>query len=306
MVDYKAVLRICFSLVLLVWLLSRANPQSVLEISLQLSFLTWITGVFFFTFICVLAATRWFVISRALDFPGQWFTYVGYYFIGQYFNLFLPTSIGGDIFKILFISRGERKKIIATYSVMADRFFGLAAMLLMGAGALLSNPQNMLPRKFEWILYLCSMGIVGFFVFLPSAYRLIKRIWPNIGEDKRITILLTIWRCPSTILKAVGLSLVLNSTLVIILIMLAAGIGITLPAAYYFAIFPLTAIVTILPVSFNGIGLREGAFVYLLSLRDVPMDQALTLSLCLFAVQCSGGLAGGIAYGFGLHKKRID
>ncbi len=300
---YKALFRICFSLILLIWLLSKADLRSILETFLQLPLSTWALAVFLFISLCTLAASRWFILSRTLDFPGQWFTYVGYYFIGQFFNLFLPTSIGGDVFKIMFISRGKQKKMIATYSVMADRFCGLAAMLLMGAGAVLLSPDNMLPKRLEWLLYIGAIGIIGLFIFLPLIYRLIDSSWPNIS--KRLTILLTIWRRPVTFFKLAALSVGLNFILITILIMLAEGVGINLPPAYYFAIFPLTAIVTILPISFNGIGLREGAFVYLLSLQNVPLEKALPLSLCFFVIQCSGGLAGGIAYATGLHKKKI-
>ncbi len=303
---YKDILRVCFSLVLLFWLLSKADLGVVAGTFLQLSLLNWVLGILFFTTLCTMAASRWFIISHSLGFSGTWFTYVGYYFIGQFFNLFLPTSIGGDVFKIHYISRGEAKKrkLVGAYGVMADRFFGLAALLLMGGMSVFAGPPDIVPERFAWVLYLAALGITLLFVFMPIGHTLVLRVWPQFGE--KMAVLLKIWKDPKIFIQILGLSFILNSILVYILIMLADGFGLDLHPTFYFAIFPLTAAVTILPVSFNGIGLREGAFIYFLSLQNVSLNLALTLSLCLFAIQCSGGIVGGIGYVMGLHKKRID
>ncbi len=301
--KYKDLLRICISVALLLFLFSKADLETVADTFLQLSFVSWMLGVLFFIALCTMAASRWFIISTSLGFTGTWFTYVGYYFIGQFFNLFLPTSIGGDVFKIHYISRGRPKKMMGTYSVMADRFFGLAAMLLMGGFSVLIGPADMLPAQFRWVLYLAAIGVLALFCFMPLGHGLVKKIKPQFGD--KLEALLIIWKHPLTFSKIIGLSVALNCILVSILILLATNLGLDLHPTYYFAIFPLTAAVTILPVSFNGIGLREGAFIFFLSLQDVTLNLALTLSLSLFAIQCSGGIVGGIAYSFGLHKKRL-
>jgi hypothetical protein len=96
----------------------------------------------------------------------------------------------------------------------------------------------MLPGKFEWLLYISSTGITGLFIFLPLLCRVIDKFWPEIS--RRMAILLTIWRSPGAFFRLLLLSVSLNCILITILIMLAKDIGIHLPAAYYFAIFPLT------------------------------------------------------------------
>ncbi len=301
---YKDVLRVCFSVALLLWLLSKADLDTLADTFLLLSPATWLITILFFIILCSMAASRWFIISTALGFSGSWLTYMGYYFIGQFFNLFLPTSIGGDVFKIHYITRNGPKKLLGAYSVMADRFFGLAAMLLMGGVSVLVGPKDMLPGEFQWVLYLAALGILVLFLFMPLGHAFVKKIQPRIGD--KLEALLIIWKHPSTFFKILALSVILNCLLVSILILLAANLSIDLHPTYYFAIFPLAAAVTVLPISFNGIGLREGAFIFFLSLQDVTLNLALTLSLSLFAIQCSGGVVGGIAYSLGLHKKMLD
>jgi uncharacterized membrane protein YbhN (UPF0104 family) len=87
--------------------------------------------------------------------------------------------------------------------------------------------------------------------------------------------------------------------------LLAEDMGLGPPLLFYFAAFPLVAIPTILPISFNGIGIREGGFIYFLGLKGISAEKALTLSLSVFAIHVAAGLLGGIAYSFGFHKKPL-
>ena len=70
-----------------------------------------------------------------------------------------------------------------------------------------------------------------------------------------------------------------------------------------FAAFPLVALLTMIPVSLSGIGVREGGFVYFLGLYGVPAAQAMMLSLAFFAVQVAASLVGGLVYSTGGYKK---
>ncbi|MBW2081067.1 MAG: flippase-like domain-containing protein, partial [Deltaproteobacteria bacterium] len=117
----KFLLRIGLSVCLLVWLISKTNPDDLLEAILDLSFYAWAVAFLMYLASQVISSIRWYFVAHALDFSGPWSTYLKYYFVGLYFNLFLPTSLGGDVLKMHFISRGEPKKLRATYSLLADR-----------------------------------------------------------------------------------------------------------------------------------------------------------------------------------------
>jgi glycosyltransferase 2 family protein len=299
---YTTCLRVGISASLLVWLFSKTDLATILETFGELPFSIWLLTVFFFLILCTMAATRWFLLSGILGLSGRWCTYVVYYYIGLFFNLFLPTSVGGDLFKILFVAKGEKGMLVGGCSVITDRLIGLLTMFLTGTVAVLLYPQVVLSGKKEWIFYISGIGFVGLFLCIPLLYRLVRTVRPNFAKE--LAVLMKVWRFPTVLLKIAILSAALNTILVAIIIVLAKNIGIDLHPSYYFAIFPLTAIITVLPISFNGIGLREGAFVYLLSLQNVPFEKAFTLSLCLFTVQCSASLAGGIVYATGIHKNK--
>lgn len=298
----KFLLRIGLSVCLLVWLMSRTNLHDLLKAFLDLSLFVWAIAFLMYLASQVIASIRWYFLAHALDFSGPWFTYLKYYFVGMYFNLFLPTSVGGDVFKIHFISRGEPKKLRATYSILADRLFGFAAMFLLGAGAVLIG-HGILPYQFEHLLHVAGICILSSFLGLPMAYKLVSSIWPELG--KKLAVFLVFWEKPKALGAALSLSLALQILGISAVALLAEDMGLGPPLLFYFAAFPLVAILTILPISFNGIGVREGGFIFFLGLKGISAEKALTLSLSFFAIQIAASLIGGLAYALGFHKKML-
>ena len=298
----KFLLRIGLSVCLLAWLMSRTNLNDLLTAFLDLSLFVWAIAFLMYLASQVIGSIRWYFLAYALDFTGPWSAYLKYYFVGMYFNLFLPTCVGGDVLKMHFISRGEPKKLRATYSILADRLFGLVAMFLLGAGAVLIG-QGILPHYFEHLLYVAGICIIASFLGLPMAYKLLSSTWPKIG--KRLAVFLVFWEKPKAMFAGLSLSFVLQALGMGAVALLANDMGLGPPVLFYFAAFPLVAILTILPISFNGIGIREGGFIFFLGLKGISAEKALTLSLSFFAIQIAASLIGGLAYAFGLHKKLL-
>ncbi|NIA08393.1 MAG: hypothetical protein GWP10_01120 [Nitrospiraceae bacterium] len=298
----KFLLRIGVSVCLLGWFASKIDLHSLFEAFIGLSLYVWAIAFLMYLASQVVSSTRWYFLAHALDFIGPWSIYLKYYFIGMYFNLFLPTSVGGDVLKVALISHGESKKLMATYSVLADRLFGLAAMLLLGAGAVLIG-NGVLPFHFEHLLCLAGLCVIAVLLGLPLIYKTLSSIWPVLGE--RLAIVLVFWKKPKTFFAAIGLSLVVQALGMGAVALLAKAMGLSPPVAFYFAAFPLVAILTLLPISFNGIGIREGGFIYFLGLKGISAEKAITLSLSFFAVQVAAALIGGLVYTFGYHKKSL-
>jgi uncharacterized membrane protein YbhN (UPF0104 family) len=299
----KFLLRIGLSVCLLAWLMSRTNLDDLLTAFLDLSFFAWAVAFLMYLASQVVSSIRWYFLAHALDFTGPWSIYLKYYFVGMYFNLFLPTSVGGDVLKMHFISRGEPKKLRATYSILTDRLFGLTAMLLLGASAVLIG-HGILPHYFEHLLCVVGICIIASLLGLPIAYKLLSSIWPEIG--KRLAVLLVFWEKPKALFAALSLSFILQALGMGAVALLAKDMGLDPPVVFYFAAFPIVAILTILPISFNGIGIREGGFIFFLGLKGISAEKALTLSLSFFAIQVMASLIGGLAYAFGYHKKLLE
>ncbi len=295
----KVLVRMGVSAGLLAWLLLRSDPSQVLHALSSLSVAAWLAAFVLYIFSQLVSSYRWRVISTALGFGGTWTTYLGYYFVGMYFNLFLPTGVGGDFLKAMFLVRERPRKLRATLSVLADRLFGLGAMFLLGGGAVTIWP-GLLPRRFTLVLQAAALGTL----VIPFTVWAVRKI--SDPGDGRFRELLLLFERPGPPAKALALSLVLQSLGMGAVALLAWDMGLSPPPQFYFAAFPLVALLVILPISFNGIGVREGGFIYFLGLKGVGAERALTLSLAFFAVQVLASLIGGMGYTMGLHKAHLS
>jgi uncharacterized membrane protein YbhN (UPF0104 family) len=227
---------------------------------------------------------------------------LGFYYVGMFFNLFLPTGIGGDLFKVHFLSREEGRKFLAAFTVVGDRLFGLTAMLLMG-GASATIWPGLIPEPFAGFLSISSVLMLAGLAGLPLLQRPFRRLWPRVS--RHLEGLFILWQQPKRLLWVLGLSFCLQGLGMGAVALLGAGIGIHLPLPFYFAAVPLVGIITLIPVSFNGIGVREGAFVYFFGLKGIGAEPAFGLGLLLFSVHVALSLVGGIAYAAGVHRRSI-
>ncbi len=298
----KMALRVGVSAGLLTWLFSKTDPSQLLDAFLDISPLAWVMAFLMYIVSQLVSSLRWFVLARGLGFPGRLPTYVGYYFVGMYFNLFLPTSVGGDVLKVLFLSRGEAKRLRASFSVIVDRFLGLVAMFWLGAGALFFH-KGLLPAKFSVLLYITALMTLAIPCVTPGIHHIISKLWPAIGL--RLAPLQELRQKPVILVTGFLLSLVLQTLGMGAVALLGHDMSLSPPTAFYFAAFPMVAVLTLLPLSFNGIGIREGGFVYFLGMKGIPAEKALTLSLSFFAVQVAASLIGGLAYVIGFHRKKL-
>ncbi len=97
-----------------------------------------------------------------------------------------------------------------------------------------------------------------------------------------------------SLVRALGLSLLLQLNVVLLHYLLSRAIGIELGFIDYFYVVPVALFVMLIPISINGIGVRESMFVFLLGSMGVAKSDALVLSLLAFSIFLAHGLMGGL------------
>lgn len=224
------------------------------------------------------SAYRWQLIMRNLQFGQSFSFYWNSYFKAMFFNQGLPTSVGGDAVRVLDVAgRGFRKRD-ALYGVAIDRITGLGALLLLTLVAHLVKPELLPAEVYRPILWLLAAGVLGF-VSLAFLGR-----WSWLGRQPRLAFLKT---ASDRLLQAVSrrrFVLLASSLLVPFLAMLAFyGAGQALGLRYdlltYLAIVPPALVLSVIPISIAGWGVREGALVGLFSL--IGADNAVVLMMSL-------------------------
>ncbi len=308
----KFLFRVAVSVLILLWLFSRIDIGAVFSAFSRIPALYWLSAFCLYVASQVISSIRWFIIGRTLGFGGRFITYLKFYFVGMYFNLFLPSAIGGDVLKAYFLSRRGNGKLKASYSILSDRLFGLWAMFIIGACASLISP-NALPGKWRHLLIILALSMTTGALIVPFFRKMLNRlsasIRPGHGLVSRmffaLEYMLVFWRHPRSIFYALGLSLVLQLFGMTGAYILGKGLGIGLGYCFYLSSLPLIGVLTVLPISFSGLGVREGGFIFFFHLKGVPMEKAVALSLGVFAVQAAAALIGGVGYMAGVHRQAM-
>ena len=250
------------------------------------------------------SAYRWQMIMQNLHFGQNFAFYWRSYFKGMFFNQGLPTSIGGDAVRMLDIaSRGFRKRD-ALYGVMVDRIIGLGALMSLTLLAYLLNPDILPKQVHRPILLIISIGALGFFSIFFIKYI----TWFN--RYPKLAIIIIIAERLHQALSSQRLLLVVASLLIPILALLgffATGWALGLRASLitYFAIVPPALVLTVIPISVAGWGVREGALVGLFSLIGADKTAVLMMSLLYGLTLIIVSLPGLVTYLKGRHHLKV-
>ncbi len=252
----------------------------------------------------VVAAARWTALARPLGFKTRLSVMTGYYFIGMFFNLFAPGTVGGDLSKIYYLARDDRGDdsqnwtavtLHSTISVLADRAIGLLILIWLGALGLALFPQYAVPSTVRSVTFALALGLVVGGLALP----LLTRILPENGRSLmgKLRIALASY---STALSAILLAVVFSVALHLIQawmhVIMGKALAIEIPFSYCVILYPLVGTFAALPVSFNGIGLRESGYLFLLAVIGINSEKAIAFGLLLFLIVVLDSLLGGLLF----------
>jgi uncharacterized membrane protein YbhN (UPF0104 family) len=219
--------------------------------------------------------------------------YLRFYFIGIFFNLFGPSTLGGDLVRSLYLSAGKRRSV-ALNSTLFDRASGLVVLMAIGAVAALVFPQHDFPTALLAGVVVAGFGLVLGWWLCPHAVRLL----PEHNAMRRLVEhdLAPLWRDHRMLARVVGISFTFHLSQVVVQFVIARAAGIALPWSYLFVVHPLLSVMMALPVSIGGFGVREGGYLYFLTRIDVDDSIAVAMSLSWWVVTVVSALLGGLVF----------
>jgi uncharacterized membrane protein YbhN (UPF0104 family) len=215
----------------------------------------------------------------------------GLYFIGTFFNFFLPTSIGGDITRGLYLTPDSAKTRISFLSVLVERGSGVVSHLLLASIVMLTPFGESLPSFLRYGFPFISFLALIFLLLLPLLVGNTRtRLRKIVCED-----LIVFWHKPRLGLVAVLYSMLFHTVLVMIHICVTRALSLSIPIPYHFITVSLASLAALLP-SLNGIGIRDSVYIYLLSFLGIAPAQGLLFSICWFLTMAVSGFIGGVVY----------
>lgn len=238
------------------------------------------------------------------------------YFKATFFNTFTPANLGGDAYRLMalrgaLVTTGGLVKLLLLerilglygYVIIFVIAYALIVMFGTGGGVSIENP------------YLYGLAVAAMVFALPflarplgawltaGACKIIgKERLPKLGEwvDTLAALLSpkgTLW---PMVLTFVGILLWVKSIQVV-----ASGFGLDVPALHLAAVATLVELVRLVPVTVQGIGLREGVFAYLLSFFGYNLEQCYVVGLAAYlALSVAIVLCGPIGQAMAWSSKR--
>jgi uncharacterized membrane protein YbhN (UPF0104 family) len=242
----------------------------------------------------VMSAWRWQWLARLNSITGPFREFLAYYFVGVFTNLFVPGLVGGDAARALYLGRRHDRLGEAIASVVADRGIGLIALFWFAAGGALTLRAVKLPPSILHVTI--SIGAVAFAGWLTSP--LLARLAGHLGGRlaRVIAPFLCYLRRPVAIIPAILLSVILQAALAVCQFILARGLGLETSLATFMLCVPIANVFASLPITLNGLGVREAAYLVLFSRAGLSKADTIALGLLWFASTMIGGLSGIIAF----------
>lgn len=305
--------RVLISVGLLAWVISRAGLDQLANAARTADPRPYALALGLAFIGLLLRALRWQILLNAVGARVPFHRAVYLYFVGAFFNAFLPTGFGGDVVRVLEIGAGATS-VQAAGTAVVDRLTGFIVLFWL---ALLALPfgARLLPPATRLIIALLAGGVTlgSALLFEGRLLRWITARFPrslSLAGDAWLgrtygVITACGWRA---IAGALGVSAVFNVMMNFAGLLVARAFGINVSVWTLFLFIPMATAALLVPVSIGGLGVREGIFVTLFAQVGVAGSQAVAFSLAWYALDFAMALVGGAIYSgaglMGLRGKR--
>ena len=294
---------------LLYWILKDADLHRIFEIVIKSNWVILCIAISLHFIGLTLSAFRWQTLLGAQNVASNIPYLMKSYLVGIFFNNFLPSTVGGDISRAYDSYKLGNNKANAVAVIFIDRFLGLLALLIF-AGIAINFTEDLAGKLayikdwiivfavfafiFLWFLFFPQKGILLFIDKINKPpYQKIVSILKKIGDS--------IWYFKDKkqqLRKGMVYSILLQANVVFYYFLLSLALGLNIPLYNFFVIIPISIFVMMLPISINGIGLRENIYFLFFSAFGVIQSEAVAFAWVELGIILITGIIGGIIYAF--------
>jgi uncharacterized protein (TIRG00374 family) len=302
------ILRILVAVVLTAIVFYTAHPAEVIRAGAGAD-LRWLGAAVALVLIDrTLMALRWMDLLRALT-PGprpHFASVLRIFFVSSFVSNFVP-SVAADLYRAYALARHDVHLAESAASVMMDRVLGVLSMVIVGACALPFAREVGIERGLIAALAVAfiACAAAGTIVFSEQAAAAVMRLIDLVPLNPvhRATTALTeavrrYSRHHIELARVLSMSIGVQAIRVVQAWCLGEALGINLPLLTYFAVVPVILLIMQIPITINGLGTTQVAFVTLLGASGAGAPQATALSILFLVLGLIGSLPGGVFYAF--------
>lgn len=301
----KTALRVSVSLLLIVFLYRRVDPAQIAAVFSRVR-PEWVAVLFGLLLLnTALSAFKWKLLLAADGIRIPLRSLVASYLIGSFFNLFLPSNIGGDAYRIYDVARHSRRAGHSFASVFADRLSGFVALVLLGLAFGLSFHAR-LPDANVLAVPVIAMVLLAIAVVLVFQQTQLRRIltlpvWDRASKLREfgshaLDSITQYRRAPNLFAYVMAISFLFQFIVILCVYLLALSLGYTVPFIYYCIFVPFISLLEALPISIYGLGVRDASYMLFFTPVGMPRVEALTLALAYVLMTLLYSAAGGVIF----------
>jgi glycosyltransferase 2 family protein len=286
-------LRAIIGIAIVTFLVWRYDARSVLSLLRRErpSYFAAAIGVYLSTL--VLSVYRWRLLAAILRLDAPFTDFLAFRFIATFTNTLIPGVAGGDALRAIYLGRRTSRLGEAVASVLADRIVGLMGLFWLAAGAAIFLKERGLPSVLTTVPILTGVIALALFVASPLIIRFAQLMPSRLSRYGGFIV--TYLEHRSALLAALALSVIVQTVLAVCQYLLALGIGIDAPVTLFLFCVPIAGVFASLPLTINGLGVREGAYLVLFGMAGLSRTNAIALGLLWFACTTIGALPGALA-----------
>ena len=303
----KTILKIIISFLLILFIVYNVGMEQIWDQFSHMKFHLLLIAITLDAFGVAISAKKWQILLESKGIHVPYYQILKHYYIGVFFNAFLPTTIGGDAVKSYYLSKELDKPIEALSSVIMERLTGLIAIVSIGACAILVG-HSLIPRDVFIIAALIIIPGPLLVMVLIFKFNAIEKIisrpffsrFPGITDIVRDAnkSLMEYSGNKYTLFISLMISFLYHTILIFINYVLALALGLDIEIFYFFIFVPVTEILILLPITIQGFGVRSGSYVTLFSQVGIPSPSAFAVGFSMQMVKILGNIIGGFVYAF--------
>ena len=241
-------------------------------------------------------------MARAGGIDVRWKKGISSFFLGMYVNLFGLGTVGGDLVRGTIIGQAQGKKTEAVTCAFADRLLGMMILLSIGLVASAIMPSEKVDHTlFRLLSLFLFAAFVGWFVAPKILLKLIPKNFKFRGKLEQVADVFLF--APKKLLVVVGITYFYHFFQIALVWFLATRLE---PGISYWQILttvPFINVLSVLPISWNGIGVREKSYTFFFAPTLMTIEQAVALSLIWFSgITIVGMFSGAIGYVLGDYR----
>lgn len=287
--------KIAISLVFFYYLIYKVDIKNLVFIFKNINILHASLALLSLVASHLICSFRSFLVSLAMNAKLTLTNNIKFLFIGQFFNQILPSSLGGDISRVLLSKKNNISTRKALSIIISDRLIGLLVSFLVPYMTYLALGKSSMfifeiPYKSSQVMALFVLiSLISLYLYRKinaREYKLMTHINQTLLDLNHI-----LFRSNQKYLIII-FSFLIQTINVIVFYLIAKSLNIILPIEYGFIIIPMILFISAIPVSLAGWGIRENAMITGLSFISINSESALSISIAFGLLQLITGLPG--------------